>query len=62
MSTPSGPYLEFTIEKDGTTAVKAHGFEGSACKTASRAYERVLGVVTHTEETDDDARQKVKAS
>jgi hypothetical protein len=62
MNTPTGPYLEFTVEKDGATSVQAHGFKGSACKTASRVYERALGIVAHTEETDDDMKQKVKAS
>lgn len=60
---PSGPYLEFTVEKDGATAVQAQGFKGVGCKEASAPFERALGVVVNSRETDggDTKEARLKA-
>ncbi|WP_169704393.1 DUF2997 domain-containing protein [Candidatus Kuenenia stuttgartiensis] len=38
--------IKVTIQPDGATKITTQGFTGSACKDATRAIEKALGVVT----------------
>lgn len=40
------PSIEVVVQSDGSTTVKAHGFSGSACRSATAFLERALGPVT----------------
>jgi hypothetical protein len=39
----STPQIEILVTPTGETRIKTHGFQGAACRDATKALERVLG-------------------
>ena len=42
-----------TVAKDGTTTVKAEGYEGSSCMKATEAFEELLGANSTDKKTPE---------
>ncbi|MFM7289997.1 MAG: DUF2997 domain-containing protein [Planctomycetia bacterium] len=36
--------IEITVSPEGSVSIKAHGFQGGACRDATRDLERALGI------------------
>lgn len=45
--------IEILIAPDGGVKVTAHGYVGSSCEEATRAYEEALGTITSNEHTEE---------
>lgn len=43
--------IEITISPDGQSKVETKGFEGGECLSASKPYEKALGLVSSDEKT-----------
>jgi len=45
--------IDMVIEKDGTFTITTSGYDGSACKDATKALEAALGTVTEDTATPE---------
>ena len=45
--------IQITIDPTGEVRLQTHGFEGAACKQASKALEQALGLVQSDQPTAD---------
>jgi len=65
MADLSGPRIEITVDRTGTTSTAVFEIEGAACQTVSAGYEAVLGEVISTEATaeayEDEHEVEIRA-
>lgn len=54
-------FITITIDRTGQVSIQTQGFEGIACKDASKAFERSLGVVLSDKPFYDQPIQQASA-